>query len=163
MKISNISFVFIAIIILFTSCRKSVLSELEIESASILKVKVKIDEKTNNHRWVQVTVRDKTNHIVEFSNGAVIVNDEPTNFASKTVVSPSRGYNYRVPAGVETFEITIFWNETGSHTFMINQDTGFPGFSNKFGYNWTQGSDKFIITPTPFADGKIDVEYDIMK
>ena len=124
---------------------------------------MKIDEKTRKRRWIQVEVRDKTNHIIEFSNGGVFINDDPTEFSSKTVVSVSRGYTYRVPAGIDEFLIVIQWSETDSYAFMIDEDAGFPGFSNYVGYNWTQGSKKFTITPAPFIDGKVVVEYDILK
>ena len=157
------SFVLIIAILHLQSCRKSVLSELEIETAGALKVKVKIEEKTNKRKWIQVEVRDKTNHIIEFKDGAVLINDEPSEFCSKTVVTVSRGYVYKIPAGVDEFKITIQWSSSGSYTFNINQDTGFPGFSNYFGYNWTQGAEKFIISPAPFAEGRVLVEYDILK
>ena len=145
------------------SCRKSVLSELEIESAEAFKVKVKIEEKTNKRKWIQVEVRDKTNHIIEFSDGGVFINNEPAEFRSKTVVTVSRGYVYRIPGGIDEFEITIQWSSSGSYTFSINQDTGFPGFSNYFGYNWTPRAEEFIISPAPFAKGIVSVEYDILK
>ena len=163
MKFGFTSLVLITAILHLQSCKKSVLSELEIETAEALKVKVKIEEKTNKRKWVQVEVRDKTNHIIEFKDGGVFINDEPSEFRSKTVVSVSRGYVYKIPAGLDELEITIQWSSSGSYTFNINQDTGFPGFSNKFGYNWTQGAEKFVISPAPFAKGRVVVEYDILK
>ncbi len=162
MKIRHSNYLIMVSIIILASCSKSVLSELEIDSASLLKVKVKIDEKRKKKRQLQVTIRDKTNHPVEFSNGGVFVNQEPTEFSSKTVISTSRGYNYRIPPDVHEFEITIYWNDSDSHTFMIDKDAGFPGFGNFIGWNITQGSENFTISPAPFAGNKIEVEYDIM-
>ena len=163
MKFGITSLVLILAILHLQSCRKSVLSELEIETAAALKVKVKIEEKTNKRKWVQVEVRDLTNHIIEFKNGGVLINNEPSEFCSKTVVSVSRGYVYRIPEGVDELEITIQWSSSGTYTFNINQDAGFPGFSNYFGYNWTPSAEKFVISPAPFANGRVAVEYDILK
>jgi hypothetical protein len=163
MKRTLACFILILSVFHLQSCRKSVLSELEIESTESFKVKVKIEEKTNKRKWIQVVVRDKTNHVIEFSDGGVFINDNPTEFMSKTVVTVSRGYVYKVPSNMDEFEVTIQWNSTDAYTFSINENAGFPGFSNYIGYNWTQGAEEFVISPAPFADGKISVEYDILK
>ena len=163
MKFGITCFVLLIAVLHLQSCRKSVLSELEITSVEALKVKVKIEEKTKKRRWIQVEVRDKTNHIIEFKDGGVFINNEPSEFCSKTVVTVSRGYVYQIPVDVDELEITIQWSSTDSYTFNINEDTGFPGFSNYFGYNWTQGAEEFVISPAPFANGNVLVEYDILK
>ena len=91
------------------------------------------------------------------------MNGDKTDFSLKTVNSTARGYNYRIPSGVHEFEITIEWNETDAYTFMVDQEAGFPGFSDMIGINITNGSKDFIITPAPFSGNKITVEYDILK
>ena len=145
------------------SCTKSVLSELELDAPDQLRVKVKIDEKRQRKKQLQVSIRDRTNHPVELGFGNVFVNGEPTEWSSRTVITTARGYNYRVPAGVDEFEITIYWNKSDSYTFMIDKDAGFPGFGNTIGWNISRGAERFVITPTPFADNRIVVEYDVMR
>ena len=163
MKIHISTLLLLVLILISSSCRKSVLSELDLESVSILKVKVKIDEKRKGKRQLLVSIRDKTNHPVEFSNGGVFVNGDQTDFSLRTVLSTSRGYYYRIPRDVNAFEITIHWNKTESYTFMVDQDAGFQGFGNSIGWNISKGTKKFTITPAPFANSKIKVEYDVMK
>lgn len=163
MKIHISTFLLLFLILISSSCRKSVLSELDLESVSVLKVKVKIDEKRKGKRQVLVSIRDKTNHPVEFSNGDVFVNGDPTDFSLRTVLSTSRGYYYRTPGDIHEFAITIQWNKTESYSFMVDQNAGFPGFGNSIGWNISKGTKKFTITPAPFANNKIEVEYDVMK
>ena len=144
------------------ACRPSVLNEIEIDSPTLFSVKVKIDEKRMRKRQLQVTIRDKNGNPVEFSNGRVIVNGEIASYGSQTVISTSRGYNYRIPSNTHEFQITIDWNPTDSYTFMVDQAAGFPGFENRMGWNIGKGRDRFIISPAPFRENRIVVEYDIM-
>lgn len=163
MKLRKSLFLLLALLII-NSCQKSVLSELVIEFPDAFTVKVKIEEKRKKKRQLQVSIRDKTNHPLEFSNGNVYVNGQDTEWSSRNILSQSRGYNYRIPGDEHEFEITIFWNAIDSYTFVVDKDAGFPGFEdNPVGWNLGGASEDFIITPAPFRDNKIEVSYDIMR
>lgn len=157
-------FLFLGSLVILSSCQKSVLSELVVELPETFIVKVKIEEKRKNKRQLQVSIRDKTNHPLEFSNGYVNVNGQVTEWSSRNILSQSRGYNYRIPEDEHEFEITIFWNAIDSYTFRVDEEAGFPGFEdNPVGWNLGGASKDFIITPAPFRDNKIEVSYDIMR
>lgn len=88
----------ISLVVLTASCRKSVLSDIDIDEPENLTVRVKIYEKRKKKRLIHVSIRDNTNHPVEFSNGTVLINQERAEFSLRTAVSSYRGYNYRIPA-----------------------------------------------------------------
>jgi len=164
MRLNKTIFLLLSFLFVLNSCQKSVLSELVVDVPESFTVKVKIEEKRKKKRQLQVSIRDKTNHPIEFSNGFVYVNGIQTEWSSRNILSQSRGYNYRIPGDQHEFEITIFWNSIDSYTFEVDKEAGFPGFEdNPVGWNLGGASEDFIITPAPFRDNRIEVSYDIMR
>ncbi|TRX72498.1 hypothetical protein [Carboxylicivirga sp. M1479] len=163
-------YILILIAILSTSCSKSVLSDVEITDAHLLKVKVKIEQNINDEREVQVFIRDKNNKPIDLLSGRVIINEHIVAFDRAEVnAAGARGYIYRPYGNEQIFKISIYWNSYESHSFILSPQNGWPGFrySNcSCSYHNHEPDylyDSYSLKPAPFHNGEIDIVYNIMN
>lgn len=150
-----------------SSCSESVLSDVEITDPHLLKVKVKIEQDSDNNKEVQVFIRDTKNHPIDLLTGRVIINDHAVLYDRASVnAAGTRGYIYRPYNDEQVFEITIFWNSIDYHTFLLSPANGWPGFYCNRSH-WDEENTDFIsnnykLKPAPFNDHEIEVSYTII-
>ncbi len=162
-------FLILLVTISLTSCSKSVLSDVEITDPHLLKVKVKLEQDSNNEKEIQVYIRDKNNKPVELMTGRVVINDHTALFNRAEVNSTgARGYMYCPYEGEQVFKISVYWNSNESHTFILSPSNGWPGFGNSDNYSCSNGhkptfeSDTYLLRPAPFYNQEINVAYKII-
>ncbi|WP_066627805.1 hypothetical protein [Labilibacter marinus] len=161
-------FIYLAILLIFTSCGKSILSDMEITDPQAIKVKVKIEQGEPDEKEIQVYIRDTKNHPIEMLDGKVLVNNQRLSFERATVnAMGARGYMYTPFDDEDIFEITIYWNSHDKHTFVLSPATGWPGFYSNADcgcvHDGYKEHESFEIKPAPFHDKLIEVSYNILK
>lgn len=163
-------FLYIALILLiFTSCSESILSDMEINDPNMLKVKVKIEQSDYNEKEIQVFVRDTKDHPVDMLDGRVYVNNHRVSYDRAEINSlGARGYIYTPHSNEQIFEITIYWNHYESHTFTLSPSNGWPGFYTDDNCSCYHSHDHFVrrnytLKPAPFNDREIEVSYHILS
>lgn len=161
-------YLLILIAIISTSCSKSVLSDMEITDPYQLKVKVKIEQNSDDEREVQVFIRDRNNRPIDLLTGKVIVNECAVPFDRADVnAAGARGYIYRPYDDEQIFKITIYWNSYDYHTFILSPQNGWPGFRHSscscYDHEPTYLSDSYSLKPAPFYNQEIDIVYNIMN
>ncbi len=161
-------YILILIAIISTSCSKSILSDMEITDPHLLKVKVKIEQNSDNEKEVQVFIRDKNNRPIDLLTGKVIVNECITRFDRAEVnAAGARGYIYRPYDDEQIFKITIYWNSYDYHTFVLSPQNGWPGFRYPDCSCYTHEPDylydSYSLKPAPFYDNEIDIVYNIIN
>ena len=148
----------------------SVLSDMEITDPDVLKVKVNIEQNEYNEKEIQVFVRDKNNRPVELLTGKVIVNGCRVYFERANVnAAATRGYIYVPENWEQSFEISLYWNEYDYHTFVLDCETGFPGFFHNEPYHSCECDGevdfyqkRYELRPAPFYKNRIQVEIKII-
>jgi hypothetical protein len=159
----------VLLIVFISGCSESILSDIEINDPSLLKVVVKVQQDEYNNKEVQVFIRDKNNHPVDMLNGDVLVNEHNAEYKRASIKAlNARGYIYEPANWEQSFKITVYWNQQEGYTFFVDKYSGFPGFRVNYPvYRSGQNSyatlnDNFTIYSAPFYRKSIDVEYSIM-
>jgi hypothetical protein len=163
------SFLYVLLIVIISGCSESILSDIEIEDPSLLKVVVKVQQDEYNNKEVQVFIRDKNNHPVDMLNGEVLVNEHNAPYKRANIRAfNARGYIYEPANWEQSFKITIYWNQSEGYTFFVDKYSGFPGFivnypvSDSGQSSYATRNDSFTIYSAPFYRKSINVEYTIM-
>jgi len=115
------------LMLLFTACRKSSLSDIELDDPSILKVYAKVGKYTNLDSTVieshvfNLRIKDKTDHSIELKKGQVLCND-----VSMESFTDLFGPYYKVPKDSLTVTDNTLYN------FIVELADGGQYSSNVF-------------------------------